>query len=148
MQTTASSSGRPAICTILLVEDDDAVREVTRRVLEKAGYFVLEAAGSRQALAVVGRFEGPIHLLLTDIVMPSMNGGDLALRLRESNPELTTLFMSGYTDHTLLSKSTDGSPVPYIQKPFTVDLLLSRVAEAMSVPCKPGRSIIDGHISI
>jgi two-component system cell cycle sensor histidine kinase/response regulator CckA len=132
MNTAAPDSinDRP-IWTILLVEDEDSVRDITKHVLESAGYLVVEACGPQQALELFSRFEGSIHLLLTDLVMPTMNGAELAARLRELRPNLTTIFMSGYASSTALLHSVPGC---YLQKPFTVGALLSRVAEALSLP--------------
>ncbi len=129
-----SSVAKPPVFTILLVEDEDAVRDVTRQVLESAGYRVLEASGPAAALQIADRFEGNIHLLLTDIVMPSMNGHDLASHLLASNAGLIRVFMSGYANDALLRQSLGKPPVWYIQKPFTVNVLLSRIAEALGFP--------------
>jgi CheY-like chemotaxis protein len=121
------------IWTILLVEDEEAVRQVTRHVLESAGYLVLEATGPEQAMAIFCGAEGAINLLLTDIVMPSMDGAELAARLRAMRPNLTTVFMSGYSNATRGFRDA-GSPAAYLQKPFTAGMLLSKVAEALSLP--------------
>src|SRR5664279_3658161 len=88
-----------ASATILLVEDDAAVRQVTRAVLEIGGYRVLEADGPAAAERVASDGEIAIDLLLTDVVMPGMNGADLARRLRELRPELAALFMTGYEEN-------------------------------------------------
>jgi CheY-like chemotaxis protein len=114
--------------TILLVEDEDAVRSIARKILESFGYSVLDAEHSDRALAVVTATDGAIHLLLTDIVMPGMDGQKLAQRLLELRPETRVLFMSGYAD----------SPERYvidrrrfIQKPFTPIGLARKVREAI-----------------
>ena len=135
---SATSSAQPPIRTILLVEDEDAVRQITRHVLESAGYLVLEAAGPEQAFRLLQHYEGPVHLLLTDMVMPVMSGAELAAQLKAVRPELITVFMSGYAG--VLHTNT-GVPSWHIQKPFTVDMLLSRIAEALTFPygtCGPG----------
>lgn len=119
--------------TILLVEDENAVRQVTRHVLENAGYLVLEAADPEQAMAIFRRVEGSIHLLLTDIIMPSMNGAELAARLKAMRPNLKTVFMSGYSNPARGSREIDLA-ASYLQKPFTAGMLLAIVAEALSLP--------------
>lgn len=121
-------------CTILLVEDEATVRTVTREVLESGGYQVIEANGPEQATEIFGQFEGRIQVLLTDVVMPSINGMELARRLTKKNPALITIFMSGYADNIALLHTSRDFPSWYIQKPFTVGLLLARVAEALSLP--------------
>jgi len=131
---SATASAHPPSRTILLVEDEDAVREVTRYVLESAGYLVLEAAGAEQALAVFRRFEGSVDLLLTDVVMPSMSGSELAARLQAIRPGLVTMFMSGYSGRAGVPQAGLGAPHHFIQKPFNISSLLARVAEALSLP--------------
>jgi len=121
------------IWTILLVEDEEAVRQVTRHVLESAGYLVLEASGPEQAMALFRRVEGAINLLLTDIVMPGMDGAELAARLQAMRSNLTTVFMSGYSNAARGFRDAS-SPAAYLQKPFTRSMLLSKVAEALSLP--------------
>jgi CheY-like chemotaxis protein len=120
--------------TILLVEDEGSVRQVTRCVLESAGYLVLEANGPEQAISIFLRFEGAINLLLTDVVMPNMSGSELAAHLKETHPGFITMFMSGYAKGPGLSQQSFGPPDYYLQKPFSTSALLSRVAEALSLP--------------
>jgi two-component system, cell cycle sensor histidine kinase and response regulator CckA len=117
--------------TILLVEDEPEVREVTRAVLEHAGYQVLESNGAVEALRLGNEHRGRIGLLLSDVVMPGMNGPELALRLQDLQPGLITVFMSGYADHDVQRQAMPGAMTSYIQKPFTIDILLSRVAAAL-----------------
>lgn len=117
--------------TILLVEDESVVREVTRQVLEHVGYRVLESSGPREALSLAAEHRGRIGLLLSDIVMPGMNGLDLARRIQAIQPRLTTVFMSGYAENAMLQEGLDDSSA-YIQKPFTVDQLLRSVAGALA----------------
>jgi len=116
---------------VLLVEDEPVVREITARVLEGAGYKVLESSGPKHALGLADAHFGNIDVLLTDIVMPGMNGVDLADRLRQLQPSLVTVFMSGYAEGDILRKGLAGSAV-HIQKPFTVAFLLSQIAEALT----------------
>src|ERR1022692_3434290 len=122
--------------TILLVEDEPVVREVTRAVLEHAGYQVLECNGPEEALRVGREQRGRIGLLLSDVVMPGMNGPELALRLQRLQPGLITVFMSGYADHDVLHKVMHGAMTAFIQKPFTMDVLLLGVEEALRTPPK------------
>lgn len=116
---------------ILLVEDESMVREITGQVLSHAGYSVLESSNANEALQIASSHDGPIDLLLTDIVMPEMNGADLAQRMLTRQPDLITIFMSGYAEHDVLRKAKLSSAV-HIQKPFTIDALLSRVSEALN----------------
>jgi len=119
---------------ILLVEDESAVREVTRQVLEHAGYQVLESDGPREAIRLAEAHGERITLLLSDIVMPGMNGIDLALKIQQLQPQLKTVFMSGYAEVAVLHKAVRDPQSTYIQKPFTIDVLLARVAEALARP--------------
>ena len=95
--------------TILLTDDEPSVRGPLRRILEDSGYRVVEAGGGEEALALAGGLDGPIHLLLTDVVMPGMSGDELARRLGESRPKMRILFMSGYSPEAI---STHGSLIP------------------------------------
>jgi CheY-like chemotaxis protein len=118
--------------TILLVEDETAVREVTREALEIGGYRVLTANGPAAAEHIAGDASTAIDLLLTDVIMPGMNGPELARRVRESRPELVTLFMTGYAESEALRLALVGGSQKHIQKPFTVSGLLARVADALT----------------
>jgi two-component system cell cycle sensor histidine kinase/response regulator CckA len=131
--STKPSSGQTeeTESTILLVEDEPVVREVTRAVLEHAGYRVLECNGPEEALRVGSEHRGHIGLLLSDMVMPGMNGPELALQLQSLQPGLITVFMSGYAESFVLRKVMHGGMTNYIQKPFTINVLLSRVAAAL-----------------
>src|SRR5207237_9023401 len=91
--------------TILLVEDEGAVRELAREILEKSGYAVLEAANGPDALRIAARHEGVIHLLLTDVVMPQMSGRELARRLVRKRREVRVLYTSGYIDDNMSRRS-------------------------------------------
>jgi two-component system cell cycle sensor histidine kinase/response regulator CckA len=129
--TDAVGWARGALPTILLVEDEAAVREVTREALEMAGYHVLEASGPEEAAGIVNDQSREIDLLLTDVVMPGMCGTELARQSRESRPELVTIFMTGYSESEILRTAIPGGSQSHIQKPFTIDGLLSRVADAL-----------------
>ena len=116
--------------TILLAEDEESLRSLTRSLLEESGYTVLEACHGGDALAVASGYVGPIHLLLTDVVMPGMNGRVLAERLQLIRPEMKVVFMSGYTgfhDRSLLD-----SRMPLIAKPFKRDFLLRKLRETLA----------------
>ena len=132
----SSSQTEETEATILLVEDEPVVRQVTRAVLEHAGYRVLECNGPEEALRLGSEHRGHIGLLLSDVVMPGMNGPELALQLQSLQPGLITVFMSGYAESFVLRKAMNnkmaqGGMTNYIQKPFTINVLLSRVAAAL-----------------
>ena len=125
-----SSAGEAATApgweTILLVEDEDAVRALAGQVLRRHGYAVLEARHGVDALGVAERHPDDIHLMVTDVVMPHMSGRELAERLSAVRPAMKALFMSGYTDHALLPE--DLAPgTEFLQKPFTPEVLARRV---------------------
>ncbi len=130
--------------TILLVEDEPVVRDVTRAVLEHAGYRVLECNGPEEALLAGRDHRGRIDLLLTDVVMPGMNGAELAQRLQNLQPGLTAIFMSGYADRDVLHNVLHDDRTNYIQKPFTINVLLSRVAAAL----RTGAELGEGALSL
>jgi len=117
---------------ILLVEDESIVREVTRQVLEHAGYQVLESESPRDALRLAAQHRGQIGVLLSDVLMPEMNGLDLARRMRKMQPLLTTVLMSGYANIPMLQQVASDPLNSYIQKPFTVDLLVASIADALA----------------
>jgi PAS domain S-box-containing protein len=117
--------------TILLVEDEPAVREIAARSLRGLDYVVLEAADGQAALDRSYEHNGEIQLLLTDIVMPGINGQTLANRLVEHRPGLKTLFMSGYTDSTVESHGVLEPDMPFIQKPFSPGALVRKVREVL-----------------
>ena len=117
--------------TVLLVEDGEALREVLQRVLEELGYRVLVARDGEEALAVSAGLDGPIHLLVTDVVMPNVGGRELALELWKSRPETRVLFMSGYTEDAILHQSLRRATVGFIGKPFRPDFLASKVREML-----------------
>ncbi|HJV37538.1 MAG TPA: ATP-binding protein [Geothrix sp.] len=121
--------------TILLVEDEDQVREVTGSVLRQAGYTVLEARNGGEALALCTQHAqgaGRIHLLLTDVIMPGMNGRQVSEQVLAHHPGLAVLFMSGYTDDAILRHGVLEAQVPFLQKPFTPSKLRVKVREALA----------------
>ena len=113
--------------TILVVEDDDAVRVLVATSLERAGYTVLAAADGRDALPIIERQPGPIHLLLTDVVLPAMSGQELAEHARASRPDMRVLFMSGYTPNAVVHHGVLDEGVNYLAKPFSRGELLGQV---------------------
>jgi two-component system cell cycle sensor histidine kinase/response regulator CckA len=117
--------------TVLLVDDDRLVRGLLQQILEGAGYRVLEAAGGEEARLRAERHEGPIHLLLTDVVMPGMNGRVLAELIMAARPEMKVLIMSGYMDDAELRQSVRAGRLPFIDKPFLPEGLLSKVREVL-----------------
>jgi two-component system, cell cycle sensor histidine kinase and response regulator CckA len=116
--------------TILLVEDEEAVRVFASKALERQGYTVLEARHGRDALLRLAQHEGPIQLVITDIVMPEMGGGELARRLAAERPDLRVLYMSGYADGETALRGLAGGAA-YLQKPFTSDVLAKKVREVL-----------------
>jgi CheY-like chemotaxis protein len=122
----------PRVTTILLTDDMAGVRSPLRRILEEWGYRVVEAGDGEEALAVAAGLDGPIHLLLTDVVMPGMSGGELARKLGESRPTMKVLFMSGYSPEAI---ATNGNLLPgssFLSKPFTASDLVDRVQETLN----------------
>jgi DNA-binding response OmpR family regulator len=113
--------------TVLVVEDEAAVRELVQRILELQGYEVLLASNPEEAFELARQFDGPIHALLTDVVMPRGSGKDLARRLAQVRPAVRVLFMSGYTDQDIVHHGVLDSSVAFIQKPFTPRALAHRI---------------------
>jgi two-component system cell cycle sensor histidine kinase/response regulator CckA len=120
--------------TILVVEDEAPLRALTVTVLRRAGYDVLEASDGAEGLEVAAACGRPIQLLLTDVVMPRMNGRSLSDRLTEDRPTLKTLFMSGYTDDAAVLQRVLASRVAFLQKPLTPDVLLRKIREVIEEP--------------
>jgi len=116
---------------VLVVEDQQNVRELTGDVLRRSGYRILEAANGGEALLICQSHPGPIHLLLTDVVMPGMNGRDLAQRIGSLKPATKVLFMSGYTGNATANL---GAPGALIQKPFTPESLTRKVRATLDEP--------------
>ena len=117
--------------TVLLVEDEDAVRGLARQILEQEGYSVLEASRGEEALSLCAAYEQPIQLLLTDVVMPETSGKEVADRLRTLRPDIKVLFMSGYTDDAIVHHGVLDAKVQFIQKPFTPIALAKKVREVI-----------------
>ncbi len=119
--------------TILLVEDNEQVRNLTHVILKREGYSVLAAENGQAALAVLDRHEGPVHLLLSDVVMPQMNGKQLYETVSEAYPDMKVLYMSGYTDDVITFRGIADAEAHFIQKPFSVKALAAKVREVLEV---------------
>jgi len=122
--------------TVLLVEDDEMIRHLVPKVLKANGYTVLVAASGRDAERVSGQHEGPIHLLVTDVVMPGMNGREVAERLAAARAGLRVLYLSGYTDDAIVHHGVLEPGVAFLQKPFTPAVLGRKVREVLDSPAK------------
>jgi CheY-like chemotaxis protein len=117
--------------TILLVEDEESVRRLGLRVLERAGYTVLAAAAGGEALAVAEAHPGAIHLLVTDVVMPGMSGREVAERMASLRPHAGVLFTSGYTDDAIVHHGVLDDGMAFLQKPFDPSTLLHAVRRVL-----------------
>jgi two-component system cell cycle sensor histidine kinase/response regulator CckA len=117
--------------TVLLVEDEDFVRNVTREVLELSGYQVIEAIDAKDGLELYRQNIEIIDLILTDVVMPGMNGREFANQLLALRPDLKIIFMSGYTDNAIVRESFSDLHLNYLQKPFTLDNLTDKVQQVL-----------------
>jgi two-component system cell cycle sensor histidine kinase/response regulator CckA len=131
--TVAKGSGadRNGTETILLVEDEPQLRELTRTVLGARGYFVVEAAGPEDAEKLAEKYGARIHLLLTDVIMPGISGRELAKRLSARHPAMRVLYMSGYTYNVIAQGGTLERGVAFLQKPFTPSVLVEKVREVL-----------------
>jgi diguanylate cyclase (GGDEF)-like protein len=118
--------------TVLLVEDEAALLRLAREFLEECGYHVLEARDGEEALQVSDQYAGPIHLVLTDVVMPRMNGWELAKRLAIRRPETKVLYVSGHTDDATVRQGLLDPDINFLRKPFTLDTLQRTLREVLS----------------
>lgn len=117
--------------TILLVEDEEILRSLGVQILESFGYSVASAADGREAMEKIENWEGPLDLVITDLVMPRVGGRELVEWLSSNRPEVRVLLMSGYTDDEIIRTAIEGSQVPYLQKPFTPTVLARKVHEIL-----------------
>jgi DNA-binding NtrC family response regulator len=122
--------------TILLVEDEEAVRELASRILSAKGYSVVAATSAREAEKFAAKNAGEIHLLLTDIIMPGTSGRELARRITAKHPRTRVLYMSGYTDNVLAQGGVLEAGLSFLQKPFTPGALVQKVREVLDSPVR------------
>lgn len=131
-RTTPTDAKGPGVAeTILLVEDEEAVRSLTKRLLSQKGYRVLEASDGAIALRLAAGHVGEIDLVLTDVAMPNLGGRGMVEELRELSPGLRVLFMSGYPKDEVFPDKAAANRTPYVQKPFTGETLLSEIRAAL-----------------
>jgi len=123
---------------VLLVEDEESLRTLTRSILEQGGYTVIEACDGMEAVAIAREHKGPIHLLLTDMVMPGMNGRAAAEKVSRLHPDMAVVYMSGYTGFSAEEAASLDAAI--ISKPFTRDTLLQKLGEAMDAEKKISRT--------
>jgi PAS domain S-box-containing protein len=127
-ETRGSSAGTE---TILFVEDEQSVRELVRDYLRGVGYRVLDAGDGIEALEIAAAHKGPIHILITDVVMPRLSGRDLAMKLSSERPGMKVLFISGYTDDTVVRHGVLEGGVAFLQKPFNLKALAEKIREVL-----------------
>jgi signal transduction histidine kinase len=118
--------------TVLLVEDEEMVREMAKEILEESGYQVLEAKHGHEALLIAEQYRGHIHLMLSDVVMPQMSGRELAERFAPLRKEMKVLYMSGYTDDAIVHHGVLDEGTAFIEKPFTPNALARKVRETLN----------------
>jgi CheY-like chemotaxis protein len=123
--------------TILVVEDEELVRQMIREILERYGYGVLEAGSGGEAVDLCSRHQGTIHLMLTDVVMPGINGVELSKRMAPMQPEMKVLFMSGYTANAIAHQGVLDPGVSFIHKPFSISSLAHKVREVLGSGAGP-----------
>ena len=123
--------GRTGSETILVVEDTDMVRTLTCEILKRHGYTVVEARNGRDALDTAQRYHGPIHLLLTDVVMPEMGGPELVGRLAPTRPGMRIVYMSGYTADALDHQGMREEGIEFLPKPIGLEALVRKVREVL-----------------
>jgi DNA-binding NtrC family response regulator len=116
---------------ILLVEDEPSILSITRRMLEKLGYTVLAAITPGEAIAFASEYSQEIHLLITDVIMPEMNGREMAKKILPFYPNLTCLFMSGHTADVIAHHGVLTEGVNFIQKPFNKESLAEKIRQAL-----------------
>jgi signal transduction histidine kinase/DNA-binding response OmpR family regulator len=120
--------------TVLLVEDEEDLRDIMREIIAQAGYTVLEASNGADALATFQRYGDTVHLVVTDIVMPVMNGDELIERVIRNHPRTRVVFMTGYADDMLIQRNVYETGIPILEKPFTPNQLLHIIREELDAP--------------
>jgi DNA-binding NtrC family response regulator len=128
---STSSSSLQHAATILVVEDDPGVRHLTTKILRRCGYTVLAADGGDEARKICERHDGVIHVLLSDVMMPGMNGPMVAKMLRGMRPGLKVVFMSGYSSADVARHGVVQDEAPFLQKPFTPERLANTISEVL-----------------
>jgi DNA-binding NtrC family response regulator len=125
---------------VLLVEDEDNIRNPAVEILESRGYQVLSAADAAEALAVAESHRGPIHLLVTDVIMPGLSGSQLAMKLSPLRPEMRVLYVSGYPEDAIAHHGVLDAWKHFLQKPFAPGKFLDKVREVLdaNVPARMG----------
>ncbi|HWE44036.1 MAG TPA: response regulator [Gemmatimonadaceae bacterium] len=118
--------------TVLVVDDDAAVRAVAKRILERAGYRVLSAVSAAEAESVWASHDGPIDLLMTDLMMPDTNGADLAKHFIAARPQSRVLYTSGYTGENVVRRGLIAGDASFLAKPFSIDDALAKVHQALT----------------
>jgi CheY-like chemotaxis protein len=126
-----SRGSHPGTETILFVEDEESVRELVRDYLGKSGYRVLEAPDGVQALEIAAAHRAPIHILVTDVVMPRLSGRELATRITAARPEIKVLYISGYTDDSIFRHGVLEGGVAFLQKPFNLKDLAQKIRQVL-----------------
>ena len=120
-----------------MVEDEEMVRVLVRQVLAFHGHTVIEAPNGEEALRLSEQYDGPIHLMVTDLVMPGMSAPEIVERLKTQRAETRVMCMSGYTDQ---ASSQCGSSMPFLAKPFAPERLAAKVREVLDAPCDPSEA--------
>jgi DNA-binding NtrC family response regulator len=123
--------------TILIVDDEDYIRELVSAILEIEGYNILEAGGGPQALKVADEFDGKIHLLLTDVVMSPMTGSELVKLISPIRPEMKVLYISGFPDDAIVQHGIHQSQVSFLPKPFTPKVLVQKIRTVLDTVPAP-----------
>jgi PAS domain S-box-containing protein len=134
--------------TVLLVEDEDCVRTLGALALRSSGYTVLEAPDGEEALAICQRHAGDLDLLVTDVVMPKMNGRQLADQMAAMRPDLKVLYISGYADDTIVHHGVGEAGLAFLQKPFTPSVLVRKVHEVLGQHCAPCSAVSGVHANL
>ena len=130
----AQDQPSPGHETVLLVEDEENLRRLARQALENQGYSVIDAPDGAAAIQISQAHQGPIHLLLTDVIMPGMNGRELANKISPTRPEMRVLYMSGYTENHIGHNGTLDEGITLLQKPFTLPALKAKVRQVLDTP--------------
>ena len=126
----------------MVVEDEAVVRDLTCELLEMLGYSILSAASPHEALKIAEHYEGVIHLLLTDVILPQMDGRSLFRQLAPTRPEMKVLYVSGYTDNFIVHHGVLHPEVHFLPKPFALDSLASKIREVLDASIlTPGKEV-------